>query len=817
MGFNTIKGDSSLDKVFTAIVNQIHVDGTNTKVMPAGTPPSVVYRIGDGTEHDEGWDNVDGEEYLDFYLSNAVIENPEEVLIVGENIDDVIIVADDIASVITTATNIDDILTIIANMTNINIVAANDANITIVATANSNITTLAGINADITTVAGISADVTIVAGISADVTAVSAIDSDVTIVATNVDDITNFADVYQGGKASDPATRNDSSALQTGDMYFNTTDDEMKVYTSISTWIGTVTPSTFIPTLTGNATGTETTILVVTITNWNSDQTLTISVEAGSYVDNDDGTISWTLPEYTGVDDSHDMSIQATEPSHIISATTTHTVAVLEAISETDQTILFENATMTATEFPTRTNIDISGSTLLANADTASATSYKVEQGGGDNDFINATPTVDNTASNYTISAGATTSSVTITGATTFVTGDILLMNKTATTALTEIDTTSITTDNGGDSYTFDISGLSFTNAPLVVAKDTALVTTSLVDTGLSDDFEARTIVSHTADNVGGINPPDDISGASYDSDSYDPTTQDAAPKAFRFNPDGTKMYTIGNTTDSIYQYSLSTAFDLSTASYDTVTLNVSGQDNTPFGFRFSPDGTKMYVAGYNNDIVYQYTLSSAWDLSTASYASISYGATETTNTASLLFNNDGTKMYLCERPSRVVYQYTLSTPYNVSTASYDSKSASLASEESTSLEDIAFNNDGTKLLAVGVNSAKVFQYSLSTAFDISTASYDSVSYDVSSQDTAPNSLEFSNGGTKMYMMGSTTDVVYKYSVNGTINTIDNAPTLITDVFDTDARIGRDFKVDVDLADDEDEVTRISIPIEKLV
>ena len=69
MGFNTPDATDSTDKLLTSIRNQIHVDGVNVKVLPAGTPPTVVYRIGDGTVHEEGWDNIDGEEYLDFYVS----------------------------------------------------------------------------------------------------------------------------------------------------------------------------------------------------------------------------------------------------------------------------------------------------------------------------------------------------------------------------------------------------------------------------------------------------------------------------------------------------------------------------------------------------------------------------------------------------------------------------------------------------------------------------------------------------------------------------------------------------------------------------
>jgi hypothetical protein len=146
-----------------------------------------------------------------------------------------------IAADITTVAGIDsDVTAVAADATDIGTVASNIANVNTVAGISSNVTTVAGISADVTvvagdatdigTVAGIAANVTTVAGIAANVTTVAGISSDVTTVATNVADITNFSDVYLGPAATDPATRNDSSALQAGDLYFNTVDDAMKVY-----------------------------------------------------------------------------------------------------------------------------------------------------------------------------------------------------------------------------------------------------------------------------------------------------------------------------------------------------------------------------------------------------------------------------------------------------------------------------------------------------------------------------------------------------------------------------------------------------------
>ena len=77
------------------------------------------------------------------------------------------------------------------------------------------------------------------------------------------------------------------------------------------------------------------------------------------------------------------------------------------------------------------------------------------------------------------------------------------------------------------------------------------------------------------------------------------------------FNADGTKMFAIGTTNDSVYAYTLSTAFDVSTASYDSVSFSVASQELTPRGIVFKTDGSKLYVLGDTADTVFQYTTTS--------------------------------------------------------------------------------------------------------------------------------------------------------------------------------------------------------------
>jgi hypothetical protein len=204
---------------------------------------------------------------------NTVATNIADVITVANDLNEAIseieTAADDlneaVSEIDTVSNNITNVNTVGTNITNVNTVAGISANVTTVAGISANVTTVAGISANVTTVAGISADVTTVAadgtdigtvatdianvntvasnianvntvaGISANVTTVAGISSDVTTVATNVADITNFSDVYLGPKASDPSTRNDASALQAGDLYFNTSGNVVKAYTG-SSW-----------------------------------------------------------------------------------------------------------------------------------------------------------------------------------------------------------------------------------------------------------------------------------------------------------------------------------------------------------------------------------------------------------------------------------------------------------------------------------------------------------------------------------------------------------------------------------------------------
>ena len=258
------------------------------------------------------------------------------------------------------------------------------------------------------------------------------------------------------------------------------------------------------------------------------------------------------------------------------------------------------------------------------------------------------------------------------------------------------------------------------------------------------------------------------ISNATYSTQSPSVSSQEPHPYGFAFNTNGTRMF-VGGDGGYVYQYNLSTAFNVSTASYANKSFYVRTQVYRVFGLRFNNAGTSMYIvfqdggASWSNK-VFQYNLSTAFDVSTASYSNKVYSVlSQESQCRGLEFSNDGTKMYLSGNTTRKIHQYTLSTAFDVSTASYANKSLSWGSQDTTS-RGIGLSHDGKHVFVVA-DDDKIYQYSLTTAFDVSTGSYSGVSLNVSSRDTKAQDVQFNADTSKMYVLGRTNDRIYQFNV----------------------------------------------------
>jgi sugar lactone lactonase YvrE len=173
-----------------------------------------------------------------------------------------------------------------------------------------------------------------------------------------------------------------------------------------------------------------------------------------------------------------------------------------------------------------------------------------------------------------------------------------------------------------------------------------------------------------------------------------------------------------------------------------------------------------MFAIG--NSSVFQYSLSSGFDVGTASFTGTSFTVLgQTTNARGMAFSGDGTAMFVVESTNDSVLQYSLSSAFDVSTASFTGTSFDVSGQD-VDPQGVTFSGDGTTMFVIGLNSGSVFQYALSSGFDVSTASFTGTSFDVSGQAASPEGMAFNGDGTAMFVVGSSSDSVHQYLV-GTV------------------------------------------------
>ena len=180
--------------------------------------------------------------------------------------------------------------------------------------------------------------------------------------------------------------------------------------------------------------------------------------------------------------------------------------------------------------------------------------------------------------------------------------------------------------------------------------------------------------------------------------------TQDSEPKGIAFSKSGTKMFVVGNTNDAVNEYTLTGAYCIGTASF-VDSFSVSTQEANPQGIAFSKSGEKMFIVGATNNNqgkVSEYTLSTAWDVSTASFVdSLICKELWSQVPTGLEFSKSGKKMFIMVSNGDAVNEYTLTTAWDVSTASFVD-SFSVASSGRYSPTGIAFSKSGDKMFIVG-------------------------------------------------------------------------------------------------------------------
>ena len=219
-------------------------------------------------------------------------------------------------------------------------------------------------------------------------------------------------------------------------------------------------------------------------------------------------------------------------------------------------------------------------------------------------------------------------------------------------------------------------------------------------------------------------------------------------------------------------QYNVFTAWDITDSAYASKSFSVSSYFGELGGIAFKTDGTKMYVSDYTADTVSEFTLDTAWDITTATYVD-QHSFTSTDNgLTGVFFKSDGTKIFIVGLQNDTVYEFPLSSAWDITSVGSLTDSHSISSQESDPYQ-LFFKPDGLTMYVIGASN--VNQYTLGSAWDLSGTVTHYKTFSVSSQDTGMIGLQFSSDGTKMFTAGYTNDKLYQYTLgtawdlNGTV------------------------------------------------
>ncbi len=223
------------------------------------------------------------------------------------------------------------------------------------------------------------------------------------------------------------------------------------------------------------------------------------------------------------------------------------------------------------------------------------------------------------------------------------------------------------------------------------------------------------------------------------------------------FKPDGTKMFVVGMSQNKIFEFDLSTAFDISTATKNSNEYLHFSEQIDATDIKFNSDGTKLFLAGTDDQEINEYNLSNAYDVSTITHQNTYFNG-DGLDFVAIAFNTDGTKLFIYDKTGNdSIKQYSLGSPFDLSNAvlqkEYNGTSSKTLRQINGTPQGFAFSADGSKMYVTGTGTQKIKEFTLSTPFDLSNVTLESGGYDLSGQIEEPAGIAFSADGLKLFIL----------------------------------------------------------------
>lgn len=219
-----------------------------------------------------------------------------------------------------------------------------------------------------------------------------------------------------------------------------------------------------------------------------------------------------------------------------------------------------------------------------------------------------------------------------------------------------------------------------------------------------------------------------------------------------------------------IHIWQMSTAFDLSTLS--KLTGLKQAQLFTPSGLFAKDDGLKIFVYDRTTNRLRSFSLSTEWDITTATeVGSITFAST----TSGLHFTSDGQYLYNASgSPRTTINQWKLNIPWSPSSGLVFQSSFSISSETTNNIVGITGKPDGSKIIVTTGSAGEIYGISITDIDDISSG----IITDFGDPSIAiTNSIHAVSNGE--YLFGSSSQRVRRYAFEQLVQSGDMNPSHI--------------------------------------
>lgn len=248
-------------------------------------------------------------------------------------------------------------------------------------------------------------------------------------------------------------------------------------------------------------------------------------------------------------------------------------------------------------------------------------------------------------------------------------------------------------------------------------------------------------------------------------------------PRQIKFKPDGTELFVLDDTDNIIYKHSLSDAWNIQSASATAVqqspALTTFGVNSNVIGLDIKPEGDRLYFGQFldGNNRIIECQFQDSWNLQTLS-SQFTYNANVTSILAGqsivagsglrdVKFDTAGANVYVVNSITDRIYQFALSTPWQVNTASFVGQ---LVTTGETAATGIHFKPDGTLFYLTGTDTDTIRSFNVSNTWNITTATLDKI-FTPSVGEGTSYMLTVKPEGDILYYGGPDTDDIFQFDL----------------------------------------------------